>query len=362
MTDERIYAVACAKTALMSPLRFARLKAALLSAEAIWHADSSTLINAGLESAVAQQFSVVRASIDPLKLYEDIISAHVNILTLDDDAYPPLLREITDPPYVLFYRGTLKDSDEWRALGIVGARNASDYGLAAVHALAVPLVRGGYDIVSGLAVGIDSAAHRACLDAHGYTVAVLATSVEESCIYPRSNRTLAREIIEKGGALISEYPIGVTVERYHFPARNRIIAGLCKGVVIVQAKERSGSLITARHALEQNRDVFAVPGPITNMLSTGPNELLKQGAIPLTEADDIFSFYHQSLPPHNVSVDEGASEHERTLLGLLSQEPKHIDDVARAGNLDMSVIAATLLVMELKGMVKNIGAMRYIRS
>lgn len=356
-----MYHAACAATNCMTPLRYARLAKRLVSAYAIWRADLSELIAAGLERESAETFCAARKLIDPSALFDRIQARGISVIAVDEPGYPAMLCEIADPPYALFYRGTFKESSEWNALGVVGARRANEYGYSATHTLVAQLARAGYAIISGLAKGIDEASHRACLNADGYTVAVLASSIEDEFIYPRSNRLLAREIIDRGGALVSEYPIGIGVERYHFPARNRIISGLSMGVIIVQASETSGSLITARHALEQNRDIFAVPGPIHHPLSVGPNGLLKQGAIPLTDACDIFTFYDQALPQAMSRAAEGETEYERQILKQVSREPKHIDDVARDTQLDMSAVASTLLVMELKGLVRNIGAMRFIR-
>ena len=245
---------------------------------------------------------------------------------------------------------------------MVGARKYTNYGERAIEKIVYNLVKNNLNIISGLALGIDALAHSACLNANGNTVAVLGTGIDKQSFYPFANRYLAEKIISTGGAIISEFPLGTEPLRYNFPQRNRVISGLSFGTLVVEAAEKSGALITARCACEQNREDFAVPGSIFSDMSAGSNELIKQGAKPVTKAEDIL----ETLDLKNINnyikntkiIAE--SEEEKIILKYLSLEAIHIDELIRLTKLNTSIISSTLVMMEMKGAIKNLGNMQYV--
>jgi DNA processing protein len=262
-----------------------------------------------------------------------------------DRLYPQLLKQLHDPPPRLYVRGTASELLSRPAVAIVGARSCSPYGAEVARSLASELAAAGLVIVSGLARGIDGEAHRGALDADGATVAVLGCGIDRD--YPRAHAQLARRI-EASGAIVSEYPPGVEPAPWRFPARNRIIAGLSLATVVVEARERSGALITADFALELGRDVFAVPGEITAARSAGTNDLLRQGAAPLLSAEDVLApLGLEPPPPDTVAVSEQAG----ALLRLLADGPQSADELVRATGRSSAEIGAALIELELAGAV-----------
>jgi DNA processing protein len=263
-----------------------------------------------------------------------------------EESFPPLLRELHDPPPGLFLRGTAEAALlSQAAVAIVGARACSSYGSQVARALGRELAAGGLVVVSGLARGVDGEAHRGALDAGGATVAVLGCGIDRD--YPAAHTQLARGISENG-LVVSEYAPGVEPAPWRFPARNRIIAGLAAATVIVEARERSGALITADFALEAGRDVFAVPGEITSALAAGTNALLRLGATPLTRSVDVLELFGiEPLPPPRLDLGEAA----RNVLVALEQEPAGADELGRATGLDAAALATALAELELVGAV-----------
>ncbi|MBI4426813.1 MAG: DNA-protecting protein DprA [Candidatus Kerfeldbacteria bacterium] len=335
-----------------------QLLTALGSLEAIWQADRQQLLAAGASAALADKLEVGRQRLRSGQ-YHERVDGRFEIVSIEDSRYPTLLREIHSPPLVLYVRGDLTALAN-RCLTVVGTRIPSPYGLRATHTITQPIAAEGVTIVSGLAFGIDAAAHQAALAAKGTTVAVLGSGVD--LITPFGNADLGRRILEASGTIISEYPPGTKPERHHFPQRNRIIAGLSRATVIVEAGVKSGALLTARFALEENRDLFAVPGPIDAPTSAGPNNLLKLGASPVTGADDLREVLgldrHAPLPNTiELRADNAA---EATLLRLLA-EPRHIDELVAISTLETSVVNATLSLLEMKGRVRHLGGMNYTR-
>ena len=259
-------------------------------------------------------------------------------------AFPPLLRAVHDPPAGLFVRGAAAPELLARpAVAIVGARACSGYGASVARTLARDLARAGLVVVSGLARGIDAEAHRGALDAGGTTVAVLGCGIDRD--YPAAHAELARRIAETG-LIVSEYAPGVEPAPWRFPARNRIVAGLCAATVVVEARERSGALITADLALEEGREVFAVPGEITSSLSAGTNDLLKLGASPLTSAADVLSCFGIEAKPDVARVEGTAAK----LLELLRESPASADELVRRAGLDAGEVARALVELELAGL------------
>ncbi|UCC80977.1 MAG: DNA-processing protein DprA [Candidatus Zixiibacteriota bacterium] len=271
-------------------------------------------------------------------------------VAITDENYPEKLREIPDPPPYLYFSGQLNVL-KGPCLAVVGSRKPSDYGQRIARNMVGELAASGITIVSGLAYGIDSTAHEAALRSGGRTVAVFGNSLD--IIYPAGNRRLANEIKDKG-CLVSEFPRGTQPEPYNFPVRNRIISGLSDGVLVVEAREKSGALITANHALNQGRDVLAVPGNIDNRLSDGPNELLKQGAVPVSSARDIFDNFRWNFPTgenRRSKEKPDLSGEEKIIFDHLSVRPVHLDELIRNGGLGPGKTAEVLLNLELKGII-----------
>lgn len=278
------------------------------------------------------------------------------VVTLADTDYPSLLKQIPDPPPLLYVHGRLTSSP--KTIAVVGSRNATRYGLSAAHKLCHDISSLGLTVVSGLARGIDTAAHQGALAAHGQTVAVLGSGLEK--IYPAENKALFGQIAASG-AVISEFPLTAPPEGHNFPIRNRIISGMSLGTVVVEAGMKSGSLITARLAAEQNREVFAVPGSISSYKSTGTHNLIKQGAKLVEHAQDIveelaflLKGYDDRENVASASFKKGSltlSQEESRVIAALSPYPLHIDDLARQLPLDVGQLAAILLQLELKGVV-----------
>lgn len=325
-----------------------------------WQAENRELARAGLDQKTIERFLFQRAKIEPEHEVERLEQAGVSVLTWRDHAYPALLREIDGSPPVLYLKGKLSEADRF-ALGVVGTRNADTYGQQVTERLVTELVRGQVTVVSGLALGIDTFAHNAALDAGGRTLGVLACGLD--VVYPARNARLALRIGEGGqGALISEYPLGVRPESSNFPARNRIIAGLSQGVLVVEAGEKSGALITAEFAIKQGREVFAVPGNIFSSRSTGTNRLLKDGAHVVQEVRDILDALNLFMLPLQVEVQAILPENseESKLLSLLCHEPMHIDELISISELAAPTVTATLTMLELKGLVRSVGSTQFV--
>lgn len=285
----------------------------------------------------------------------------IKTITEDSEAYPPLLREIHQPPRQLYIRGDVALLSREPMLAVVGSRKANAYGRHCVVKLFTPLVQAGVPLVSGLAYGIDAAAHLLCVDLGMPTIAVLGSGVDDESIYPKVNIKLVHDILDAGGAVISEYEPGTAPYLGYFPARNRIIAGLTAATAIIQAANRSGSLITARLALDAGRDVWAVPGAINDPLAAGTNQLIKDGAAPITTPDDVLQLlgFEPKAPEEGRQLN--LSDAQQKIYQALSNEPIHVDDITVAAALPTDIISAELLQLELAGMVMNMGGMRYTK-
>lgn len=329
-------------------------------AENAWKASREGLEQSGIGPSLAEKIMAERGAIDPGKEWEKLIRENIQILTPDNPDYPQLLKEIPSAPFVLYKKGDL-DLNSAPLISVVGSRKFTTYGHQAATSLVKDLVQAGLIIVSGLALGIDGIAHRAALFSGGKTIAVLGNSLDEKNIAPRSNMDLAREIIENG-ALLSDYPVETPAAEFTFPARNRLIAGLSLGTLIIEAGEKSGSLITANLALEFNREVLAVPGSIFSSQSIGTNQLLKKGAKLVMGVKDILEELNleESLGQKNILPKVPGSKEEEILLKILSNEPVHIDNLARISKLGTVSVSTALSMMEIKGWVKDIGGQNYI--
>jgi DNA processing protein len=358
--DERMYWALLTTVSQIGPSRFGRLIDHFGSAEAAWNAPLLDLAGAGLDRRAIESLGKLRRVRDPETERRKLEALGVAVLILDDLAYPDALREIADPPPVLYIQGALTPADAW-AIAVVGTRRATPYGRQATERIVTDVARAGVTIVSGLAVGIDTFAHRAALAAGGRTIAVLGSAHDE--LYPRQNQALAEQIMQHG-AVISEFPLGTRPDPTNFPRRNRIVSGLSRATLVVEADHKSGAMITAGQAAEQGRDVFAVPGSILSPASAGPNQLIKEGARVVTAADDILEELHLTAVVEQQATRAAlpADPTEAALLRVLSAEPTHIDDITRAACLPSATVMATLTIMELKGMARQLGAMLYVRA
>lgn len=341
----------------IGPARFRLLLDRFGSLRAAWDAPEAALHDAGLDRRSLDNLLKVRRSLDLDRTLGMVERAGASVLTWEDERYPAALRNIADAPPVLYVKGALTDADAW-ALAVVGTRKATAYGRAVTEQLVGVLARSGLTIVSGLAKGIDAIAHRAALNAGGRSIAVLGSGVD--VIYPSDHRDLAQAIVN-AGALISDYPIGTRPEATNFPPRNRIISGLGMGVLITEAGEGSGALITADYAVNQGRDVFAVPGNVLTPSSRGTNRLIQEGAKLVMDAEDILEELNLTMATQQAEVREAipATAVEAKLLNLLSGEPVHIDDLCRLSALSIAEVSSNLTLMELKGLVRQVGAMQY---
>lgn len=340
----------------------ARLRALLEyfgSIEEAWQAPADALREVGLDRRSLSNLLQARAELDLAGELARTQQAGIHVLTWEDPRYPERLLAISDAPPVLYVRGELCAADDW-AVAIVGTRQATMYGKEAARRLAGELAGAGVTVVSGLARGVDAVAHSAALEAGGRTIAVLGSGVD--IIYPWDNHKLAAEIVQHG-ALISEYSLGTQPEAMNFPPRNRIISGLSRGVVVVEAGERSGALITAEFAAEQGRDVMAVPGSIFQRCSQGTNRLIREGARPVLSTADVLEELDLGAVVQQAEVRQllPADGTEALLLDQLGPEPVHVDEIGRASRLPIATVSATLALMELKGLVRHVGGMNYVR-
>ncbi|GHO66307.1 DNA processing protein DprA [Ktedonobacter sp. SOSP1-52] len=329
--------------------------------QAAWQAGLAELCSAGLDEKTAEKFLHQRTSIVPEQELERLEKRRMRVITWRDQEYPPLLSKFEYAPPVLYIYGHLNEDDQEYALGIVGTRRMTSYGRQVTEKLTTELTGGRVTIVSGLALGVDTVAHTTALDTGGRTIAVLASGLDT--IYPPSNRALAKRIIESGqGALISAFPLGVRPDAGNFPARNHLIAGLSLGVLVTEAPARSGALITASSALQQGREVFGVPHSIFSPGGEGVNKLIQDGAHLVTRVEDIIERLNIYMLPQHIEAKRElpANAEEESLLALLNHESKHIDEITRESGLPASSVTATLTMLQLKGLVKDMGAMHYI--
>jgi DNA processing protein len=326
--------------------------------EIAWQATTYELQQAGLDRRSLENLLQARQTLDLEAEVERLERAKVQVVTWDDPEYPPNLRQAHNAPPLLYIRGAIEKRDEW-AVALVGTRRASVYGKEAARMLGAGLAQAGVTVVSGLAKGIDTVAHRACLEAGGRTLAVLGCGLDR--VYPSENARLAAEIVERG-ALVSEYALGTRPDAKNFPPRNRIISGLTLGTVVVEADIGSGALITADFGAEQGRDVFAVPGSIFAKASRGANQLIQQGAKMVCNVSDVLEELNLTMVSEQAKARVIIPENqtEALLLEHLSSEPVHVDELRRVVRLPIAEVSSTLALMELKGMIRQVGGMNYV--
>ena len=326
--------------------------------ELAWKAAPAELAGAGLGKKLIERVVQARESIDLEKLWAKIELQDIKILIWQDEAYPQRLKRFDQPPPVLYIRGEYLPDDLF-AVAIVGTRRVTSYGRQITEEISAFLAANGITLISGLARGVDAIAHQTALKAGGRTMAVLGSGVDR--IYPPEHRGLAEQMLARG-AIISDYALGTPPDASNFPPRNRIISGLSLAVVVIEAGETSGALITAEFAAEQGREVFAVPGSILAPQSKGTNKLIQRGALPLLSVDDLM----QALDLTRMGEQKAArkiipaDETEAKLLSMLTDEPLHVDEIRNQCELPIERVSAALALMELKGMVRQVGGMNYV--
>lgn len=357
MADEKKYWIGFNLVRGIGSVRFQQIRSYFSDLSIAWYAPPEAFREAGLPERALNNFLSIRHQIDLEQLYDSILDKEVAIITLMDESYPRLLREIDQSPPVLYVKGSLTPADDF-AVAMVGTRRVTAYGQQVARDASIYLVGHGLTIVSGLARGVDALAHQHALQAGGRTIAVLGSGVD--VIYPPEHRKLAEAIIDNG-ALISDYPLGTQPEGINFPPRNRIIAGLSLATIVVEAGERSGALITADFAAEQGRDVFAVPGNILSPMSRGTNHLIQKGAYALVSPQDVLDLLDLEHVDDYKSARQTlpADTTEAKILQVMDFEPIHVDEICNEIHLPIEKVSAALTMMELKGMVQHVGGMRY---
>ena len=363
MNQEIKYYNAINQIPQIGPRRFQKLLDYFNSMEQAWQATGLELERAGLEKKLAENFIFRRQEINPDKEMEKILEEKIEVITINDKKYPKQLKEIYDHPAILYLKGNFQNSDRF-SLAVVGTRKYSVYGKRTVSSLVGDLARSGITIVSGMAIGIDAFSHQATLENNGRTIAVLGSGIDQKSIRPVVNWRLAQEIISSGGVIVSEYPVGTLPLKHHFPNRNRLISGLSLGVLVIEADQKSGALITANYALEQNREVFSVPGDIYSSVSRGTNKLIKMGAKLVTSAQDILEELNLHTS-NKIRLDKEIipdTIEEEEILKYLSNAPIHINKLIQLSQMDVSIINSTLTLMEIEGKVKDLGGMNYVLS
>ncbi len=330
------------------------------SLSAAWGASSAQLTQAGLDRRTAANAARSWSRVDPDAELERVQKAGVTALTWRDARYPPRLKEIYDKPPLLYVKGEILPEDE-RAVAVVGTRKPTAYGREATRQVTSELAKNGLTIVSGLAKGVDGVAHRAALDAGARTIAVMGSGLD--VMYPREHAELAKRISENG-AVVSEFALGTRPDSQNFPRRNRIISGMSLGTLVTEAPEASGALLTARHALEQDREVFCIPGSILSEMSRGCNRLVRDSAAKLiTRAEDVIEELNLSTVEYQIELAAFFPEDEAqaAVLKYVTFDPIHIDEIIRNSSLASSTVSGALTMMELRGLIRQVGGMNYVR-
>lgn len=361
--EERLYWLGFSVFPNIGPGRFSKLLEYFGSAKNAWKSPKKDLQNA-IGELIGEKFDRFRSKFSIEDYVEKLKKNDASFLILTDKEYPQLLKQIPNPPFVLYYRGSMNDT---RTIAVVGSRKMTSYGTEVTKLITQELVLSGFTIISGLALGVDAFAHKTTLENGGKTIAVLGCGVD--CCYPQENQRLYDQILESGGAIVSEFPLSQLPNKGTFPSRNRIISGLSLGIVVTEGAEDSGSLITADYAFKQNRKVFAVPGPITSGLSKGPYKLIEKGAKLVTKGEDIlkefqisnFQYPRLHLPEQssgqaisNKKKIKGATKEEQKILDLLVNEPLSYDELVRKSKMNSSEVGSLLSIMEIKGLIQSL--------
>lgn len=346
----------------ISHSRFKKLAFYFSDMAQIAEAEFGDIVKAGWEEMIADEFVRWRDENPAEKIYSRMEREGVWALSLNEPGYPAMLKQINDPPIALFIRGEMPKPTT--AVAVVGTRKFTAYGKSICENIVTTLAEQKIIIVSGLALGIDAIAHETTLKMNGAAIAVLGGGVDRATVGPRTNFQLAERITQSGGAVLSEYPPGFEPNKFTFPARNRVIAGLSAGTLVVEAPRGSGALLTAKYALDYNREVMAVPHPINSLTGEGSNDLLKLGARVVTSAEDILETLNlvSFANTPSAKTPENLSEEETKIFEVLSDNPKHIDIIIDESGLPSAAASSTVTLMELKNLIRNVGGMRYTRS
>lgn len=356
---ERDYYLAFSLVNGIGPKTFILLIQNFKLAKKAWNATSNELKKAGLSERLIQRLEKAKQEFNLQDYKEKLKHKKALFIALCDKEYPKLLKEIENPPIVLYVKGDISKIDFDRTIGIVGTRKITNYGREVTAIFSTELSQAGFTIVSGLAMGVDAAAAWSAIDSGGKTIAVLGNGID--LCFPSSNEKLYDKILDKNGIIISEFPLGQSPSMGSFPSRNRIIAGLSMGVLVTEGAKDSGSLITADYAFKFKRKVFAIPGPITSSLSVAPLKLIEKGARLVVSADDICRVLEvESTKLKSTSQSSrfiNLTKDELKILQILENEPLHFDEIVRKLNLDSSKAGIMLSMMEIKGLIKNSNSM-----
>jgi DNA processing protein len=361
--NENIYWILTHQFLKFGPATFQKLIDHFPSMEEAYKSGQKELVKAGIKESTASEFIDFRQRLDEEKVLRVLEKEKIKTVKITDEGYPKLLSRIYDPPPLLYWKGEdVAQLDQEPTLAVVGSRKYSAYGKQAADSLISAVAKEGITVISGMALGIDSLAHYNTIEAEGKTVAVLGAGLDGPNIYPPQNRGLMERIMEKGGTVISEFPPGTRPTKYTFPQRNRIVSGLSSGTLIIEAAQKSGALITAEFASDEGKEVMAVPGNIYSPVSRGTNNLIKNGAHMITDANDILEILDirpQSDPKNNDRLDS-LSGTEKEVAELLSFEPTPLNDIIKKSRLDTQTINSTLTILEMRGIIKDIGNKKYI--
>lgn len=357
-TNDIKYLIGFTKTPGIGRVRLALLKEYFGNLSNAWKAPKAELLEAGLDKKTVESINTFRQNFSLDRELDLLDKYKIRAVSIDSAEYPSLLKEIDDCPVILYVRGSLFDYFK-ESVAVVGTRRPTAYGRQVTENLVADLVTNGLGIISGLAKGIDTVAHRSAIDSGGRTIAVFASGLD--VVYPPQNLNLAKDIIEHG-ALVSEYGLGMQPKAENFPRRNRILSGLSKGVVVIESGESGGALITAGFALEQNREVFAVPGSVFSSMSKGPNRLIQQGAKLVKACGDILEELNLTEASYSVPIPRPrkSDKEESLILNCITEEPLHVDEICRGTGLSASTVISKLAIMELDGLVRQFGAMSYM--
>ena len=356
--DEKAYWVAFSMVKGVGSVRMQSLLKGFGDAKTAWEAPVAALEEAGLSPKIANATVKLRERISLEQVWERIQKLGIKVLTWEDENYPKRLLEVENPPPVLYCAGTLQEEDSW-AVAVVGTRRMTSYGKQVTAEIVHTLAGSGVTIVSGMARGVDAVAHHAALEAGGRTLAVLGSGVDR--IYPPEHRELAKRIFSNG-ALLSDYAPGTPPDAANFPPRNRIISALSMAVIVIEAGDHSGALITAAFAGEQGREIFAVPGNIYAPQSKGTNRLIQQGAHPLLDVQDVLETLNLAMvsEQREARMILPSNAVEARLYEIIGREPMHVDEIRAQSKLPISEVSSTLALMELKGIVRQVGGMQYV--
>ena len=356
--DDRLFMMGFNLVKGVGYARLNELRACFGSLAEAWHANEFNLIRSGLNPKIIENIVQVRKKTNLKEKWDEFNLKGIRILTTLDDDYPRLLKETGHPPPVLYVRGRFEIADDW-SVAIVGTRKNTAYGKQVTEDLATLLAGYGITVVSGLARGIDVISHHTMIKNGGRTIAVLGSGVD--IIYPPEHTLLAEQII-KSGAIISDYAPGTPPESSNFPPRNRIISGLARAVVVVEAGDKSGALITATFAAEQNREVLAVPGGIFAVQSRGTNRLIEKGARPLLCPEDVLDAIGYKNRDRQIEVQKSLPRNptESTLVKYLGAEPVHVDEICNQSGISINEVVSTLAILELKGVVRQVNGLNYV--